>query len=162
LREAYQRFDRTYPAVLGHPDPPAAPDHQPPPYIFQCDRMKVALRVNEYGDGHQQMSLQNVRVARMGQKSAYELLGPTILFGQVSPFQLQARDSSPGISVAQDEAGRLVANFDPAPSAERPQNLILETLGAHVFAMDRKELAFASAGQANRATRFVIFMLSVS
>src|SRR6185436_6249034 len=68
LRDAYQRFDRTYAAVLPHPQPPAAPGANPPDYVFQCDRMTFTVRVNEYGDAHQQTSFENIRVARAGEK----------------------------------------------------------------------------------------------
>ncbi|HEV8148323.1 MAG TPA: hypothetical protein VGP79_18165, partial [Bryobacteraceae bacterium] len=151
LRDAYQRFDRTFPAVLSPPEPRPAAGQPPPPYLFQCDRMKATLLVNEFGDGHLQLHYEKIRVARTGDVPDYVLPPFDSVFGQVSTFLLQTEGSSPGISIEvipEPDPGHVVAHFDPAPSAERPQTLIAEMLGAHTFAMDRKELAIASGGDA--------------
>jgi hypothetical protein len=107
--------------------------------------------VNEFGDGHLQLHYEKIRVARTGDLPDFALPPFNSLFGQLTPFQLHTEGSSPGISLEvlpEPPAGRVVAHFDPPPSAERPQTLIAEILGAHTFAMDRKELAVASGGDA--------------
>jgi hypothetical protein len=141
LRDAYGRFDQTYPAALPAPLKPERPVTvlAPPPDLFQCERMALTIRIYDDGDGHNQMAFEGIRAVRGGEGAAvYQLHRQWADAGRTTDYLLQPGGTSPGISLGQDKG---TAHFDPAPSAERPQKLLNESLDAHSYAMDRKELS---------------------
>ena len=140
LRDVYQRFDQTYSAVLPPPPKPAPPGAAAaaPPDLFQCDRMSLAIRIYDDGDGHNQMAFEGIRAVRGAEGAVHKLLGQWVESGHTSDYLLQPSGTSPGISLGDDKK---TVHFDPAPSAERPQKLLVESLDAHSYSMDRKELA---------------------
>jgi hypothetical protein len=148
LRDAYGRFDQAYPAVLPPPPKPesSGPVPAPPPDLFQCERMTLTIRIFDDGDGHNQMAFEGIRAVRAAEGSVYQLHRPWADAGQATLYVLQPVGTSPGISLGQDKA---TAHFDPAPSLERPQNLLIESLDAHSYCMDRQELS--QSGIASRA-----------
>jgi hypothetical protein len=143
LRDAYRKFDQTYPSALPPPTPHSALEGgpTPPPDLFQCERMALAIRIYDDGDGHNQMAFEGIRAARGAEGAVYRLHRQWVGSGRATDYVLQHEGSSPGISMGQDKK---TAHFDLAPSSERPQRLLIESLDAHSYAMDREELSQSS------------------
>jgi len=140
LRDAYGKFHQTYPAVLPPPMPPLAPGDVPEPRrdLFQCERMSLAIRVYDDGDGHNQMVFEGIRAVCGAEGNAvYRLHRQWVGSGRATDYILQNEGSSPGISLGPDKR---TARFDLAPSPERPQKLLVESLDAHSYPLDREEL----------------------
>jgi hypothetical protein len=101
--------------------------------------MALTIRIYDDGDGHNQMAFEGIRAVRGAEGAAvYQLHRQWADAGRTTDYLLQPGGSSPGISLGPDKG---TADFDPAPSAERPQKLLIESLDAHTYAMDRKELS---------------------
>ena len=151
LRDAYQRFDKTYPSVLPPPAPSVEIGRAAAPDLFQCERMSLALRIYDDGDGHNQFAFEDIRAVRCEEGAVYKLREQWVGAGQATPYLLQLGGSSPGLSLRTDKKA---VCFDPVPSAERPQRLLLESLAAHSFAMDKKELAEGDLDYAQMTVRW--------
>ena len=94
--------------------------------------------------GHNQMAFEGIRGVRSESGATYLLASPWVSRGKANEYLLQQDETSPGVSLL---AGSKTVQFDPAPSAERPQRLLVERLDAHTYAMDRKELADGNGKQ---------------
>lgn len=137
LRDAYGRFDQAYPAVLPPPPKPASPGTvaSAPPDLFQCERMSLTVLIYDDGDGHNQVAFEGIRAVRGAGGPVYQLHRQWVGAGQATDYVLQPKGTSPGVSLGLEGT----AYFDPPPTPERPQNLLIESLDAHSYAMDREE-----------------------
>jgi hypothetical protein len=145
LRDAYARFDQAYPAVLPAPPKPENPGALPaqPPDLFQCERIALTIRIYDDGDGHNQMTFEGIRAVRGAEGAVYQLHPQWADSGRTTDYVIQPGGTSPGISLGE---GHRTAHFDPPPSPERPQKLLIESLDAHSYAMDREELSQSGNG----------------
>jgi hypothetical protein len=146
LSDAYKRFDVKFPATMPAPPPPKASNSVAGtrPDLFQCDRMSVSTYIYDDGDGHNQMAFEGIRGVRSESGTTYPLAPAWVSRGKANEYLLQQDETSPGVSLLADNK---TVQFDPAPSAERPQRFLIERLDAHTYAMDRKELAESGNGK---------------
>jgi hypothetical protein len=146
LSDAYKRFDAKFPATMPAPPQPTASNSVTGASsdLFQCDRMRVSIYIYDDGDGHFQMAFEGIRAVRSESGTTYHLASPWVSRGKANDYLLQQDETSPGVSLL---PGNMTVQFDPAPSAERPQRLLIERLDAHTYAMDRKELADSGNGK---------------
>ncbi|MGA3189287.1 MAG: hypothetical protein ABSF22_19460 [Bryobacteraceae bacterium] len=147
LGDAYKRFDVKFPATMPAPQPLPASNSLTgtKPDLFQCDRISYSTFIYDDGDGHNQMAFEGIRGVRsQSGTTTYELASPWVSRGKANEYLLQQNETSPGVSLLADNK---TLQFDPAPSAERPQRFLVERLDAHTYAMDRKELGESGNGR---------------
>jgi hypothetical protein len=149
LRDGYGRFDQAYPTLLPPPPKPETPGllRAPARDLFQCERMALTIRIYDDGDGHNQMAFEGIRALHGAEGAVYRLHRQWTDAGRTTDYVLQPAGTSAGVSLGQDRAS---ANFDPPPSPERPQKLLIESLDAHCYAMDREELSQSGAPRADQ------------
>jgi len=140
LRDFYRKFDEDYPAVQPVPARPVALGDASgvTPDLFQCERISLAIRIYDDGDGHNQMTYEGIRAVRSAEGASYHLHNQEVTAGRATDYVLLSEGSSAGISLDEE---RKRARFETPPSPERRQRLTIESLDAHSYCMDRGELS---------------------
>jgi hypothetical protein len=143
LQRYFIEFDRKYRAFGRVTKRPAETGLPAPAQAFECGRLSWSVRINANGDGHNEIAFERIFAVRSGEGTKYQLAKASIDAGYMSRFVVDTAKTSPGIKLLQDEQRRRITDveaaalFDQDPSRELPQNLLLQMLHFHAYALDR-------------------------